>query len=308
MADYYGQGHNLPSLAYMCIAAQKRVHVCENHAQGGLMVEECFAELQRSMARTEHIDRIVRWDSWFRTGPVAVLHRNSDMLNGMGLSEAVLLRSAGWEDTNPASRPKGIRKVKSKFQACVRRAVMGKCKPDVIARIRAKLKRWHVQGIERRIAERVSRMLPRLAKLVPPRVVHAVWRTIWNGWTSGRRFQKAEHHCVLCCGGRFGEDSIEHYARCSVTAAVCNHLLGLSSDHYSKWLANFVVLGNNDSLVDEITLVKRAVAVYAIYMATNRLRHSPCSDPNFIQDLVFQFAREGVRNHNAAAKMLETHM
>jgi len=198
--------------------------------------------------------------------------------------------------------------VKSKFQACTRITVAGINRPDKVERIRNKVKRWNLAGIERLTADRCSRMFQRLAKLVPPRVAHAVWRTAWNGWTSARRFQKSSHHCLLCCTSPYAEDSIEHYAKCKVTGDLCTAFVGLSAVHYSQWLGNFVVLGVNHSKVNDTTLVKRAVVVYAIYRATNHLRHAPSSGHAFIKDLTYQFAREAVRGHTAATRMLESHV
>ena len=308
MADDFGQSRSMPSLSQMCTASQKRMHMWENSAQGGLRIGHRFDQLQSSMSSTDHIDRLARWGSWYRNGPVSVLHRTSQRLDGCGLDDRVLLRNAGSDIIDPDPNASGNRKVKSKFQACTRAALARIERPDNIGRIRAKLQRWNLAGIERHTAERCSSMFKRLAKLVPPRVAHAVWRTAWNGWTTARRFQKPSHHCLLGCDSTAAEDSIEHYARCKVTGELCNKFVGLGAVHYSKWLGNFVVLGVNDSKVNDTTLVKRAVVVYAIYRATNQLRHAPSTQHDFIQDLVHQFAREAVRGHPAATRMLEIHL
>ena len=233
------------------------------------------------------------------------LHRNSAKLDNWGLDSAVMLRNAGWESIDPEDRGKCISKVKSKFQSCARIAFVRRDRPDNIGRIRAKLTRWHLAGIERHTAERCARLLQRLAKLVPPRVAHAVWRTMWNGWTSARRFQQPSHHCHLCCNSGAMQDSIEHYAMCKVTGDLCTGFVGLSPVHYSRQLGNFVVLGVNYGKVDDATLVKRAVVVYAIYRATNHLRHAPSTSHDFIKDLIVQFARESVKGHVPATRMLE---
>ena len=308
MADQFGQARNLPSLSHVCAASQKRVQLWENRLQGGLRIVDRFYELRGSMSATAHLDRIVQWESWYQKGPISTLFRNSAKLDGCGLNSTVMLRNAGWEDIDPDNRAKGIRNVKSKFQSCARMSLARHDQPDKIGRIRAKLVRWKLPGIERHTADRCSRLFPRLAKLVPPRVAHAVWRTVWNGWTSGRRFQKLSHHCALCCGGLAEEDSIEHYARCRVTRDLCTGFVGLSPLHYTRWLGNFVVLGVNHGKVDDTTVVKRAVVVYAIYRATNHLRHKPESNHDVIQDLVRQFAREAVRGHGPATRMLEAYV
>ena len=305
MADNFGQARNLPSLVHLCMAAQKRVYLWENRAQGGLAIRDRFLQLQRSMSSSRHRVRNARWESWYHKGPVATLHCNSVKMDEWGLSSASLLRNAGWEDIDPDNRAKGVRKVKSKFQSCVRKALALKDRPDKIYRIRTKLERWNLTGIERHTADRFARMLQRLARLVPPRVAQAVWRTAWNGWTTARRFQQTGHRCVLCCNSQAGGDCIEHYARCAVTADLGAGFVGLRAAHYSQWLGNFVVLGVNHGTVNDTTLVKRAVVVYSIYRATNLLRHSPSNERDVIKDMVYQFAREAVRGHGPATKRLE---
>ena len=101
------------------------------------------------------------------------------------------------------------------------------------------------------------------------------------------------------------EHSIEHYARCAVLRDLCHRFIGLPESHYSTWLGNFVVLGINHGSVSDVILVKRAIAVYATYRTTNSLRHSPTTDCNIIKDMMYQFAREAVRGHSPATKLLE---
>ena len=160
-------------------------------------------------------------------------------------------------------------------------------------------------GLPRRTADRCARLLNDLKGLVPPRVSAAVWKTIWNGWTTGRRFQRVGHQCLLCCASQFGEDSIEHYARCAVTIQAGKDFVGLLDCHPSDRLGNFVTLGLNSNRVNDTILVKRAVLVYAIYRTTNSLRHCPANNANVIKDMIHQFAREAVFGHAAAAKRLE---
>ena len=198
-------------------------------------------------------------------GPIATLHSNSVKLGGLGLDSDILLGRAGWKDFAPVDRVAGVRKVKRKFQKCVRMAVASTNLPDNIGRIREKLQRWRLTGIERTTATRCAKMFTVLKKLTPPRVVAAVWKTMWNGWTTGRRFQEIDHHCKLGCGSPYGGDSIEHYAFCAITIEVGVRFVGLQQTHYSRRLGNFVALGLNHGTVDDATTTKRAVLVLAIY-------------------------------------------
>ena len=148
-------------------------------------------------------------------------------------------------------------------------------------------------------------MLKDLGRLVPPRVVAAVWKTMWNGWATQRRFGQSGHKCLLCCDSANSQDSIEHYARCRVTCDVAINFVGLPASHYSRWLGDFVVLGMDHHSCPEHMLVKRSVLVYAIYRTTCCLRHQPCSDVRKISDMIQQYVREAVRGHRKATSNLE---
>ena len=147
-------------------------------------------------------------------------------------------------------------------------------------------------------------MLQRLSHLVPPRVSAAVWKTVWNGWTTARRFQRVGP-CLLGCGGRYGEDSIEHYARCEITRKVGRSFLGLQDTGYDKWLGNFITLGVNSGAVNDKDLTLRAVLVYATFRATNLLRHRQ-GDADHVIDMMQQFAKEAVRGHRKATRVLDS--
>ena len=65
-------------------------------------------------------------------------------------------------------------------------------------RFRCKMKRWQTLLVPRIQAERARGMMIRLGQLVRPRVFAAVWRTLWNGWCTRRRFQH-EGSCMFGC-------------------------------------------------------------------------------------------------------------
>ena len=90
-------------------------------------------------------------------------------------------------------------------------------------RIRDKLKRWELMKPESHLripadsndrlnAMRCNRNLQWIGAQLPPHVGNAAVSTIWNRWTTKRRFQGAGR-CLLGCGNQTG-DSIEHYCRC----------------------------------------------------------------------------------------------
>ena len=81
--------------------------------------------------------------------------------------------------------------------------------------------------------------------------------------------------------------------------------MGLQDTHYSKWPGNFITLGVNSGKVDDETLTLRAVLVYAIFRATNQLRHRQGDSAEVVKDMVQQYAKEGVRGHAKATRVLD---
>ena len=126
---------------------------------------------------------------------------------------------------------------------------------------------------------------------------------MWNGWTTARRFQQVKP-CVFGCGSMCNADSIEHYARCTVTIDAARNFVGLQRSHYSTWLGDFVVLGLNHGKVDGKILTLRAIVVYAVMRTTNLLRHHPTTEDDAATDMVQQFAKEAVRGHGKASAVL----
>ena len=305
MSINYGQACSLPSLSHTCMAAQKRVYLWEDTVNGGLNVKTRYAQLQAAIRDSDHLDRFVGWNGWYINGPISTLFQNNAKLRDIGLGSREVLNMAGWDSIDPGDRAKGLRRVKKKTQKVTRLAVARHGLPNAEDRIRKKMARWKLAGLPRHTATRCARMLKNLLRLVPPRVSAAVWRTMWNGWTTKRRFQLAGHRCLLGCQSPHNEDSIEHYARCIVTRNLGQHFVGLPATHYSHWLGNFVALGLNHGACDDATLTKRAALVYAVYRTTNHLRHHPTGDAQFIMDMAQQYVREAVRGHPQATASVE---
>ena len=112
-----------------------------------------------------------------------------------------------------------------------------------------------------------------LATLVPPRVWAAVFGTIFNGWTTARRFQQRwtkRNICVLGCSPT-AEGSLEHYARCPCTIELARRHLRLDPDRDVN-LHRFNLF--NPHMTTQEDLVATAFLVYAVYRATNYMRNN----------------------------------
>ena len=70
-------------------------------------------------------------------------------------------------------------------------------------------------------------------------------------------------------------------------------------------VGNFVALGLNHGSVDDVTLTKRAILVYAVFRTTNALRHGGIRNVEHATDMLQQFCNEAGRGHRHASKSLE---
>ena len=148
------------------------------------------------------------------------------------------------------------------------------------------------------------RKLQYLSDWVAPRVCAATFSTLWNRWTTARRFQKRNldcNRCVLGCGGE-AEDSLEHYSRCKVVRAVAGTILkiGTDEDDTKDWF--FL---NGKCSVEGEDLACLALLHYASYNATNDYRRNGIRDPERARDAMVQHLRNAVRGHSASTKLLD---
>ena len=144
----------------------------------------------------------------------------------------------------------------------------------------------------------------RLKALVPPRVRAAVLRTMFNGWTTKRRFQTYAH-CVFGCRDWTDEDSLEHYARCPFMHDIRRRKLNLHISPWSK--AYFLTLHLPPGTDSDTNLTKAALLVYAIYRTFNFLsRHqSSNTDHRTMWDITSQHLYEGTIGHKKATLTLD---
>ena len=74
--------------------------------------------------------------------------------------------------------------------------------------------------------------LQTLHRMVPPRVVAAVWGTIWNRWHTHRRHGNRGEPtdvCQLGCGATEADD-INHYRRCRIVRRAGSSVLNLREE------------------------------------------------------------------------------
>ena len=153
----------------------------------------------------------------------------------------------------------------------------------------------------RRVADRFLRHLPRLRRLVPPRVVAAVFSTAWNRWCTLRRYQGRSDPLNVCrfgCGGN-AEDSLEHYGRCASVRRFHRCFLRIDADWLlPEWIGVQEVPCSDDSCA------LAAIGAYAVYSVFNLARASCSLSPDEAERALQQAAREAALGHAQAERTL----
>ena len=216
--------------------------------------------LMDAESSSEYLDRLAGWNEWYRSCCVRTLDNAVKSAQRVDICPYRIWRAdAKWRrQTGSALAPNSFQKdlyVKLRKALC----------PDLENRIRHKLTRWKLTTPIGILTRRLQPRMATLVRVVPPRVIAAVIRTIWNGWCTAARFQRVSP-CVLGCS-HSAEDRIEHYAYCKFTKWVANRMFHLSSHELS--LATFLLL--EDSMSEE-RIGQIAAVVFAVYTVTNRLR------------------------------------
>ena len=168
------------------------------------------------------------------------------------------------------------------FQKTVTQAILHDNKPDKVERIRENITRWsegHPKcnvargwGIATplgRAAPRCLRQLEQLKEFLPPRVCAAIFRTMFNGWCTKRRFQQRDskdNKCVFGCNAK-AEDSIEHYCRCPATTMVLEKQLAM---HVPPCQGMSFWMMDQHMSIDKVKC--SALSCYAAYRAFNLYR------------------------------------
>ena len=165
--------------------------------------------------------------------------------------------------------------------------------------MRDRIVRWRLPGPLLRVARRILRHLAALRDEAPPRLAAAALSTVWNRWCTERRFQRVGP-CVLGCAGQ--EDSVEHYARCPIVREFGTQFvrLRIPAQHGIEYFTfAHSVLG------DVSVLVRTAIIVYSARRVTEQIRRQDPAAPQVVQDMLQQAAREAVRGHSRAMRLLD---
>ena len=289
----------------MAKACKLRTLQWDNHTAGGLAVESRAEALQQALLDTEELVRTVRWAAWLDRPFLFNLQRNREACRGQGARCSRLLH----ELTRGAPRPwplHTLQQARCNFQRAALAALEQPCAAEVQVRLRTRFFRWRLTIFPRTCSTRASRVLARLARLVPPRVLAAVLRLWWNGWITPRRFQQAERSCLFC-GQVESVDALEHIMCCRVVWAFSGRFLrqlcpiGQAAHRRAAFL-----LIDHTAFQDDACLTLGAIRVAATYTIHNTLRTTAPSDPDTTVDMLAQAAKECVRGQGWASRCLDS--
>jgi hypothetical protein len=301
LKECYGQARSFRSVRMMALASQARVAAVENLTVRGRCLKVRAADLDELLIKGEFIGRRMIWKDWYQRSHVFVLRNATEQLSEQGIK----LERIMWElrRTNPSvigAEP--ARPLSANLQKTIAKHLIAAGKPDAEDRVRDKITRWKLQGPPAHVSRRILGKLSRLGHLVTPRVAAACLSTLWNRWTTARRFQKRcrrENRCMLGCGGG-AEDSIEHYSCCSIVRTVGAGYLRLWTD---IGLSTFMLA--DARIQDDDALICVAILVYATYRSTNLFRPMGGADPSVAKDAMEQFCRDAVDGHALSRKILD---
>ena len=139
-------------------------------------------------------------------------------------------------------------------------------------------------------AARASWLLRTLRTLVPPRVHSAVFSSLWNRWTTARRFQKRAVWLL-------------HYCTCPVTRQICLRRLRLTPSVYAC-AHGFLLAHPGITTREDLTML--GLLHYGIYSITNYRRRNGANSNADAYEAISQSIIEGVKGHAGAMRALDS--
>ena len=315
LKESWGQNFSFKCMEHTASAAKTRVkYMHDKNRRSGNNLNPSSIRQMAGLVRDPHScceypNRLALWRVWYESCFARTLQENEESLRNRGFQvEEALSAIAG--GGAPWTR-RQEHKQKSSIQKYTTNWIKKKEAPDPHNRLREKIHRWcecygnhlgwGLAGPPARIATRIIRHLQELPQLVAPKVRAAMFRTLFNGWCTERRFQRRwgpKNTCMLGCGGG-AEDSIEHYCRCPCILHVLKSTLHVSIPP-SRAFSFFLMCDYHCDIRDN--LISGVLMNYASYMATNLFRNTgiPTSRDVAVDALV-QYIKQGAISHRTSA-------
>ena len=310
LRDGYGQPASYNNLLWTASAAQMRILYKDRGINSKRQFDTDVQQLEKLWTDSD-LNLNPFFNDWYNRSFIRQLDQNEkSMKEKFGSIEEV--RNARLAVSKPPQEDTQWRgQIQSTYYSCL----MIFNAPDTTQRIRQKLDRLELgndrlhaipdssarQTTPAWRAERTKNNLQLLKKLTPPRVCGAVWGLIWNRWTTDRRLKQNRNSRCILCKAVGSEDSVEHYCKCEVVKRLLASRLNLSTFKFANAHA-WALCSPEITTTAQLTCV--AIAIYATYMVTNRLRHTgtQLGEEDTFQALV-QSCKEGVKGHNPASNV-----
>jgi len=280
-------------------AAKLRVLHQEGYRRGGLGIDAKNKELEAALSSGPFATRLLLWHDWGKRAFVSVLWANKLNLSRLGITKNTLLANIKIaEGTKEPSLQKLVVKALLPINPVVKNG------QRVEERIRYKLKDWKLDTWEGRRARRAMEVIPRLPKLVPPRVQAAVFRTWYKGWVNSwsNHIKGFASRCPWGCPGP-DKDTLEHVSVCSVVHGWRHRRFGLKlHDNLESRRTAFLLLDGSWHKDDE-ELCCAAIALAAVYSVSNLNFHTKLG-PQAAYDALSQAVREMTRGHDKALRLV----
>jgi hypothetical protein len=245
----------------------------------------------RTIADAEWIYRRVVWRDWLDNNFISNLSKAALCLRNHATTQQVtveVLLRGGSEESAP----------KEAWQRRITAMLRSPYNEYLQRHLRRRLDGWKIDILPGHRVQRALEMLLGLSKLVSPRIWAATLRALCDGWTTHRRMQRSSP-CLFGCGQ--GEDSIAHYSRCTMVARLMSSKLRLARQPPESRLAGFLLLEPCWRPGRESMLARRALGVYATFMASNRVRKGQAQNA---EEVWMQYLKEGAASSQHLAAFL----
>ena len=204
-----------------------------------------------------------------------------------------------------------------RFQRTIYKKLLEAEMPTLEYRLRDKLVRWKV-GLqpgepcpagppdvltERWMGDHALRNLRELTRLMPPRVIAAVWSTLWNRWHTHRRHGERgihDDHCHLRCPE--APDDVEHYVCCAVAKRAGRNFLSLREEQWCKRAACRV----DPKSQSPEDLGRIALLTYATYRAVHTCRYTRPATATEGYHLIPSYLSHGAKGDRRAQALLDS--
>ncbi len=253
----------------VAMAAKVRVLRCENQAEGGLQV----ARRADRLLDTSRGDCSLLHSLWCRTWG-----QNSFFFQLRRADDDLRLKLRANPGVDLMLHKRGD--LQKRISSFCRTTAVG----DACQHLRRRLDRWTLDTLPGHRVQRAVMVLGVLQRKTTPRVQASYLRSICDGWCTRRRFQD-RGDCLFGCGR--GEDSLSHFACCSVVSELFVNGIHLPGSRGPGALDVFFCMNTTD----EEVIAARGRGLYALYRLYNGVRHRAFVPVEY-QDAFSRFARE----------------